>query len=67
MQFVCAGLYRDVYDRARLPAILRGRVFDDVEFLNGVDWENGRRITGDAGAVNNALAGKRFAVIKAVY
>ncbi len=55
-----------IYDRARFPAVLRRGIFDQIEFLNGVDGEDCRGIAGDAGAVDDALSRKWLAIEKAV-
>ena len=39
----------------------------DVELLNGVDGENGRRVTRDPGAVDDGLSRIRLAVEEAFY
>src|SRR5579862_1479150 len=53
---VCAGFQPYVYDGARLPAILRRGSLLNIEFLNRVNRKNRRRISRDAGSVDNALA-----------
>src|SRR6202007_2819662 len=62
MQSVGAGLQGDVDDCAGLPAILCRRVLLDIEFLDGVDGQDGGRVAGNATSVHDCLAGVRLAV-----
>ena len=60
-----AGFEADVDDRARLPSVFGGRILLDIEFLNGVDGEDGGGVSGNAGAVDDGLTGIGFAVEEA--
>src|SRR2546425_8944426 len=62
VQLIGARLQPDVNDGSGLPAVFRTRILLEVEFGDGIDGQNGRRISGDAGTVDNALAGERFTV-----
>src|SRR5271165_7056153 len=62
MQFVGSRLQAHVDHRSRLPSVFGGRILLDVEFLNRVDGQNRRRVSGDSSAVNNRLPGIGLAV-----
>src|SRR5581483_5046076 len=54
-----------VHDRTWLPSVFRGRILLKVEFLDGINRQNGRGIAGDSRTIDNRLAGIRFAVEQA--
>ena len=62
VQAVGAGLETDVDHRSRLPSIFRGGILLDVEFLDGINGQNGGGVSGNAGPVDDRLARVRFAV-----
>src|SRR5207244_7030479 len=64
MHGVGAGLDSDVDDRAGLPAVFSTRIFFILEFVDGVDGNEGPRI---ASAHNRADNGLRHPGITAVY
>src|ERR1700756_1202567 len=66
MQTVRARFQRHVDNSPGLPAIFRRGIFQHIEFLDGVDGKDCRRISGNAGAVDDALAGDGFGVEKSV-
>src|ERR1017187_6022897 len=57
-----ARLQCNVDDGTGLPAVFCRRILLNIEFLNGVDGKDGRRVSSDAGSVDDALAGERLAV-----
>ena len=66
MERIRSRLQSHIDDRAGLPSIFGGRVFLNIKFLNGINRENGGGVSGDASAIDDALAGKWLAVKKAV-
>ncbi len=62
MNLIGAGLEADVDDRTGLPAKFRWREFFDIEFLDRIDRQNGRRIACDAGSIDDGLARVGLAV-----
>src|SRR3974377_664158 len=66
METIRSRLQPHIDNRARLPAVLSRGILLDVEFLDRIDRQDRRRITSDAGAVNDALPRKRLTVIQAV-
>ena len=66
MQSVCTRLNSDVNDRAWLPSVFSRGVLLQVEFLNRVDRENGRRVAGDSRSVNDCLPGVGLTVVQAI-
>src|SRR5208337_3041230 len=66
VNLVGAGLETDVNHRSWFPPEFGRCKFFHVKLLNRVDGQNGRRIAGDAGAVDDGLAGVRFAVEQAL-
>src|SRR3974377_2533555 len=66
MEIVRSRLQPHIDNRPRLPAVLSRGILLDVEFLDRIDRQDRRRITSDAGAVNDALPRKRLTVIQAV-
>ena len=59
---VGSRLQSNIDDRARFPSIFGRRIFLNVEFLDRIDGQNGGGISGDARAVDDALAGEWLAV-----
>ncbi len=66
MQSIGTGLQTDIDHGSGLPAVFCRRILDHIEFLDGVDRQNGGGISGDSSAVDNALARKGFAIEKAI-
>src|SRR5205085_4501154 len=62
MNTIGSRLQPDINNRSRFPAVLSRRVLLHIEFLDGVDRQNGSRISGNTRAINDALSRKRFAV-----
>src|SRR5258708_31024651 len=63
---VRSGFQSDVYDRARLPAVLCGRILFRVELLNGVDRENRTGSSLHSLGIDDRPSVVRIAVIRAV-
>ena len=66
VHLIGARLQPHINDRSRLPAIFRRGILLQIELLNRIDRQNGRRIPGNARAIDEALARKGFAVIETV-
>ena len=67
VNLVGARLQADVHDCTRFPSIFCGRILLKVEFLNRVHGKNRGGVSGDAGAIDDALAREGFAVEQAVH
>ena len=65
MHGVGAGLDSDVDDRAGLPAIFGTRIFFGLEFVDGVDGNEGSRIAGAHNRANNRLRHPGIAAVHA--
>src|SRR5579864_12655 len=59
-------LQSNVHDCAGFPAIFSRGVLLDVELLDRIDRQDGRGISRDAGAIDDALSRKRLAVKQAL-
>src|SRR6516162_3221564 len=66
MQTVRARFQRHVDDSTGFPAVFRGGIFQHIEFLDGINGKDCRRISGNAGTVDDALTREGFAVEKSV-
>src|SRR5579864_1408742 len=66
METVGARFQRHIDNGSGLAAVFRGRILQHVEFLDGVNRQDRRGISCNAGAVDDALAGEGFAVEKPV-
>src|SRR5580693_4815777 len=66
MKRVCPRLQSHIDDSAGLPAKFCRRILLDVEFLDGVNRQDGRRVARNARSVDDALPGKRLAIEEAV-
>ena len=67
VETVGARFHRHVDDGPGLPAVFRGGILLHVKLLNRVNRQDRRRVSCDARAVDDALAGEGFAVKDAIH
>ena len=57
MHVVATGLQAHIHHHSGFPSVLRRGILLQIELLNRVDGQNGCRVAGNSGAVNDCLPG----------